>query len=263
MSDESVSLGEAMELSSCTMDTLPLEMKLLVFSFLECGDLSNSKLVCREWLSLLQERTLWSRFMIRLAMNGEAPDPRVCHSCVVYHDSMIIYGGHVPSEGPTFYISSVKNDIFQFHFDTRTWTKLEVENAPGRTEHSAVVYDDRIYYFGGYGYHEGYTSLIHCFDPSTGVFEVVEASGEVPVPRSAHSAVVYKDCMYVFAGWDSDFSRNDLYCFHFESKSWKQIPHKGVEPPPVRSHCAVVHEDCMYVFGGFGDDKHPTEMFVF
>jgi len=236
----------------------------MCFSFLGFGDLYASKLVCKEWYSLLLERKLWNRFLVKMTMKGDIPDSRVCHSCVVFQDRMWIFGGHVPSEGPTFYINEVKNDMYQYQFGLRTWNRLEIGyQIPSRTEHSAVVYQDLMYIFGGYGSGEGYTNTVYCYDPILNSATLIETTGEAPLPRSAHSAVVYKDHMYIYGGWDSDFSRNDLFSFNFATKEWKNITYKGVSPPAVRSHCTVVYKDSMFVFGGYGEDKHPTDIYKY
>jgi len=90
----------------------------------------------------------------------------------------------------------------------------------------------------------------------------IVASGSAPCARSAHSAVVYKDSMYVFGGWDCTTSMNDFFAFNFETQEWRQIAHKGNPPPPVRSHCAVVYKNGMFTFGGFGE-RHPNEVYRF
>lgn len=57
---------------------------------------------------------------------------------------MVIFGG--------FERGVWKNSIIQYHFDNNLWEKIEYksEEAPiPRAGHSAVIYDNKMYIFGG------------------------------------------------------------------------------------------------------------------
>lgn len=57
---------------------------------------------------------------------------------------MVIFGG--------FERGVRKNSIIQYHFDNNLWEKIEhkSEEAPiPRAGHSAVIYDNKMYIFGG------------------------------------------------------------------------------------------------------------------
>jgi len=42
-----------------------------------------------------------------------------------------------------------------------------------------------------------------------------EPKGDIPSPRYGHTAVVYKEMMYVFGGWDGTRTLNDFYQYSF------------------------------------------------
>ena len=42
---------------------------------------------------------------------------------------------------------------------------------------------------------------MYSFDLDTRVMTSLKVTGNVPDPRSAHSAVLYKNCMYIYGGW--------------------------------------------------------------
>ena len=46
----------------------------------------------------------------------------------------------------------------------------------------------------------------------------VTASGDVPVARMGHSSDVYKNCMYVFGGWNGFETLNELHYYSFGKK---------------------------------------------
>eukprot|EP00919_Chromeraceae_sp_WS-2016_P041692 GHVR01099303.1.p1 GENE.GHVR01099303.1~~GHVR01099303.1.p1 ORF type:complete len:257 (+),score=50.03 GHVR01099303.1:251-1021(+) len=77
-----------------------------------------------------------------------------------------------------------------------------------------------------------------------------------PGERFGHTAVSYKNCMYVFGGWDGSDTLNDLYQFTLETSSWMSFSGGGNKPSPRYRHSAVMHGCCMFVFGGV--DKRQT-----
>src|SRR5690606_4991506 len=70
-----------------------------------------------------------------------------------------------------------------------------------------------------------------------------------------HSAVVYKNFMYIFGGRQIDNNTNLLFQIDLTKDPYlKRINHKGDIPPPTTFHTAVVHENAMYVLGGSATD---------
>jgi len=137
------------------------------------------------------------------------------------------------------------------------------QNIPARTEHSSVVFEDRLYVFGGFGgnYRNDLLSIPLPLAPESRFTEVA-VSGDIPTPRSAHSMVVYNDHMYIFGGWrglHSTHSNSDLYKFNFREKIWTLIPPKGNVPFRRRVHNCVVYNDSMYIFGGFDEGQSPSD----
>ncbi len=103
---------------------------------------------------------------------------------------------------------------------------------------------------------EGWTQVTS--NPST--------SGRPPCQRSLHAAAMLRDSMYVFGGYDGLHRVNDLYEYHFPSRSWRQIialgQHSdapggtigvgvvaatGTAPSPRDRHTAVAHGTSFYV----------------
>ncbi|KAG6449738.1 leucine-zipper-like transcriptional regulator 1 [Manduca sexta] len=69
--------------------------------------------------------------------------------------------------------------------------------------------------------------------------------------RSKHTAVAYKDALYVFGGDNGKSMLNDLIRFDIREKSWTKTGCMGVPPAPRYHHSAVVHRSSMFVFGGY------------
>jgi Rab9 effector protein with kelch motifs len=78
------------------------------------------------------------------------PSDRVCHSCVLYGDSMFISGG--------IYSDESFGDLFEFNLKLRTW-KLLLDNCPKRNKHSSLIYRDTIYFLGGANHQTNYKTF--------------------------------------------------------------------------------------------------------
>lgn len=76
----------------------------------------------------------------------------------------------------------------------------------------------------------------------------------VGAKRSKHTAVAYKDALYVFGGDNGKSMLNDLIRFDVKEKSWTKTGCMGVPPAPRYHHSAVVHRTSMFVFGGYTGD---------
>ncbi|XP_049879416.1 leucine-zipper-like transcriptional regulator 1 homolog [Pectinophora gossypiella] len=72
--------------------------------------------------------------------------------------------------------------------------------------------------------------------------------------RSKHTAVAYKDAIYVFGGDNGKSMLNDLIRFDIKEMSWTKTGCMGTPPAPRYHHSAVVHRSSMFVFGGYTGD---------
>lgn len=117
---------------------------------------------------------------------------------------------------------------------TRQWRLIECEDLPYRTEHTLLYYDNKILFIGGYSGPTGYTSNIVAYDPgifflpmswnrifintipltATNMVSVWPGSDRnAPHNRSAHTAVLHNDAIYLFGGWNGVLSNCDFYKF--------------------------------------------------
>ncbi|KAH3745334.1 Kelch-type beta propeller [Pelomyxa schiedti] len=94
-------------------------------------------------------------------------------------------------------------------------------------------------------------------------------------PRTHHTAVCFRDCMYVFGGsqevpaskpkgFFSSFGYstpqlpqqlyfNNIWCFNFANHMWSEMSTMGISPDARDGHSAVVHAEHMWIFGGSND----------
>ena len=90
-----------------------------------------------------------------------------------------------------------------------------------RHSHSAVIYENSMYVFGGYDGH--YRNDFYRFHFPTNVWSQINlkpnGNGVWPKSRYRTSTTVYKDMMFLFGGHDGARQLNDFYCFNFSTIS--------------------------------------------
>ena len=208
----------------------------------------------------------------RLPRQGDCPPAACCESMVTHQTQLILFGGAI--------LSRLFNDVHIFDTTTFSWEKPFISNPElslPRMSHSAVVYNNVMYVFGGMDATSISNELISLcltkekmrwYFPNGSIRYNEDAtsgnnhpttlrsfySDRYPCPRRCHTAVVRRHHMYVLMGHGQDGNCNDFWCFSFETGHWSAIPLSafGRPPLPLYGHSAAVveAEDVMYVFGG-------------
>jgi N-acetylneuraminic acid mutarotase len=241
---------------------LPEECLLSILQWLPLSGLRSCCVVSHELFRLAKDPSLWRGLFVEKDSTG-APDARLWCSSVVYNGKLYIYGGHTTQGLMSNLISNVKSDFVVYDTKAKKWSPLEHQMG-GKTEHKCVAYNGALYFIGGYNGYD-YTNEVHKFDPNTNVTEPVTTTGEPFTRRSALTALVHKDSVYTFGGWNG-FSRtwfNDVNCLDFTTMNWRAIQAKGTPPRERTSHSAVVWKDSMYVFGGFSGEEYLNDLHEF
>uniref|UniRef100_A0A0G4GFY8 RING-type domain-containing protein n=1 Tax=Chromera velia CCMP2878 TaxID=1169474 RepID=A0A0G4GFY8_9ALVE len=196
----------------------------------------------------IYEYSVSNNYWCPVTANGSPPASRSGCKAVVYRESVFFFGGYTKKEGNYF------NDLHAFHIPSKTWTAVQPVNkpAPARTDHSCVVSDGKMMVFGGW---DGKTRFndVQEFDLERKVWREIAIEGpstSQPAGRFGHTAVVYKQSMYVFGGWNGNDTLVDLYEFGHVSEQWFHVTARGDIPKARYRHSAVVHGCCMFIFGG-------------
>lgn len=188
----------------------------------------------------------------------EEPCPRSLHAAVTYNSKMFVFGGYNGT--------SRLNDFYSFDFIHESWKKnIGSSGTPPspRDRHCAVVYKDGFYVFGGFDGHARVNDL-HRYDILSGEWSRILPSWDnlaVPTPRHSHCAVVYKDSMFVFGGYDGSY-RCDLFEYNFLTNSWRCIETMGRIPRARYRATCVVHGDFMILHGGHDGTRHLSDTHV-
>ncbi len=142
-----------------------------------------------------------------------------------------------------------------------------------RYHHSAVVFMDSMFVFGGYTGDIYSNSNLrnkndlfeYKFTTSQWIDWEDRISGELPPARSAHGAAIYNNCLWIFAGYDGHTRLNDMWCIDLTSSQpvWEQIEQKGDSPPTCCNFPVAVFDDEMYVFSGQSGAKITNKLYQF
>ncbi|GBM95091.1 Kelch domain-containing protein 3 [Araneus ventricosus] len=136
---------------------------------------------------------------------GFLPCKRDFHTASVIGSCMYIFGGRSSEDEdePEFYPC----DIIYLDTNTMKWTTPVNEGSVpcGRRSHSAIVFNNEIYIFGGYdGNREQHMNDVYKYNPVTSVWTEMKVLGKPPHPRRRHCSVLVGDIVYLFGGSSPD-----------------------------------------------------------
>ncbi|GAM27483.1 hypothetical protein SAMD00019534_106590, partial [Acytostelium subglobosum LB1] len=141
---------------------------------------------------------------------------------------------------------------------SKIYTHTYTHNTKGYT--GVAGYSTHSIMFGGStGADPMYSNNTYIYSFETNKMVHQPTTGDVPNPRSAHSAICYNDHMYIFGGWDGKESNNDTYKLNLKTFQWRKMLNSN---PPLkrRAHCCVLYNKAQYLFGGF-DTAYAPETF--
>jgi len=224
----------------------------------------------------------------------ESPQSRAGHSLVSFSNRLFLFGGFsnlngsqldepgsvamLASSGMPAYMFF--NSVYEFDCVSGEWTQLmaheekETHPAPRRLA-TMVVHGGSLYIFGGFD-KEGHV-LGDMWE-----FRIVERQWkpvrwqaystdsdlrQVPTARAEHTAVIFRNQMIVFGGYDGKKKLNDTYVFDLKTRKWSRPPEAETNAPSRRcKHAAVMFGKKMYVLGGFqfihGENFAQTDMYT-
>ncbi|KAJ5066200.1 leucine-zipper-like transcriptional regulator 1 [Anaeramoeba ignava] len=229
--------GEAPDERSCARSVILSDNELLFFGGI------NSK--C--YFNTFEKFDLNTYKWIKMEIKGNQPKPRSGHSMTKVENKVYILGG----------MNTVGFcDNGWLDLENLTWNHFEESKIRDLDLlfHSVVVYNNQMWIFGG-DQKSKFTNNLSIIDTNKNQFFIQNANvkGDIPTPRSRHSAVAWHDHMWVFGGQLYDrfhHETNDMYQLDMKDFFWKKVEQFGKVPSPRRSHFALLEGDYMYLFGG-------------
>ncbi|EFN60669.1 Tip elongation aberrant protein 1 [Camponotus floridanus] len=138
---------------------------------------------------------------------------------------------------------------------------------PSRSKHSATLLAGHVYLLGGRNGNLPLKDLWR-YSLAESKWEELYPGGERPPALQEHSAVAYKDCLYVFGG-ELGFSagtETPLWVYNVKTNVWRKVrAQRGCAVPRGRrGHTALVHRGQMLIYGGYQDLRgSSSELWAF
>lgn len=187
------------------------------------------------------------------------------HTLVAWNDALYVFGGDNGKR--------MLNDMLRFDIKDNSWSRAVTKGAPPapRYHHSAVIFGSNMLVFGGFtGDLYSNSNLQNKNDLfeykfNTGQWTEWRIEGRLPPARSAHGAAIYKNSLWIFAGYDGNKRLDDLWtiCLTDPNPRWQEVLQFGDRPPTCCNFPVAVVKDSMFVFSGQSGTKITNDMFEF
>ncbi|OSX56711.1 hypothetical protein POSPLADRAFT_1076559 [Postia placenta MAD-698-R-SB12] len=193
-------------------------------------------------------------------MLGDVPPPCRAHTATLVDRRMVVFGG---GEGPVYY-----NDTFVLDTATRRWTRVVFPEGapvpPPRRAHTAVLYKNKVWVFGGGNGMEALND-VWTLDVSGPVermrWQLVDTRGKKPIPRGYHTANLVGNVMVVVGGSDGRECFADIWCLNLDSLVWSQVT---LDVSYRRlSHTATQVGSYLFIMGGHDGSQYTSELLLF
>lgn len=198
----------------------------------------------------------WTRFETPI----RSPTRRTSHAAAVDTNGRIYTFGGYDADGnylnDLWLLKAKPTTSNEEEVPTASWSRLVPSgNVPlAREGHSLTLVDKKLVLFGGYTSKGKAMNDVHAYDLISQTWNEVEASGPLPAPRQAHSAVRHGHDVIIAGGCDvaeeSPKCFNDVWSLSLIDMSWTKRTLSGSSWKAREGHTASFIAGEMYSFGG-------------
>ncbi|KAJ6232728.1 kelch repeat protein [Anaeramoeba flamelloides] len=199
---------------------------------------------------------------------GQNPSYLYHHTANVWDHNMIIYGGR---SSQWFNLG-----VYYFDFKTSKW-RITIGNSQKKIPtprylHSSVVYDNKLWVFGGLSIDDKELNDLNYFDLVEETWNLVKPQNEGPSPRRSHRAILTsKNTMMLFGGFGNDLWFNDLWEFDFKTLIWRKHEYYNEENskdiPTNRRVVSLIEDpenDKIIIFAGYlQEEDYTDQLYIF
>ncbi|KAI1303766.1 hypothetical protein EDD11_005305 [Mortierella claussenii] len=191
-----------------------------------------------------------------LAKEGVPPTKRYGHTAVLWNQCIIIFGG-----SNEYY--EYRDDVIVFSLKTKTWSRPEIRGeVPARYLHSATVYKNKMYVYGGFAKNSKCTYVLgelRILNLDTWTWS---EAYQVPA-RYNHSASLVGHKLWVYAGKDE--AGNTVSDLHsIDLMTLRVLPHTGISGKVVllkSQHFSEAIGNQLIVFGKYPNETTGTSLY--
>ncbi|XP_077400831.1 kelch repeat-containing protein isoform X2 [Vanacampus margaritifer] len=212
--------------------------------------------LCTEDLSWVAAETL---------AQGPTPEARIGHTAVYDPDSnrIFVFGG---SKNKKWF-----NDVHILDTQSWKWSMVEAQGkVPPLAYHSCSLFRGELFVLGGVFPRpnpepDGCSDSLYIFDPQLSIWYQPIVIGDIPSPRSGHSACVMPEGkIYLFGGWDTPVCYNDMFVLDLGLMEFSAVQTSGHIPSPRCWHgSTVISATKFLIHGGYNGNNSLSDAFVF
>lgn len=131
------------------------------------------------------------------------------------------------------------------------------------TTMQATLIGNKVYIFGGEDPRRKLFNELWTLDLTTLEWAQPDTTGPAPCPRSAHTAVQYRNRhIVIFGGGSVATCYDDLFVFDTQTLTWSKPEVEGPVPTPRAGHAAAVLGQVMLVVGGGNNNAGCADMYT-
>jgi hypothetical protein len=144
----------------------------------------------------------WSIVRTTSTGGGAPPCERSLHTAAMLNGNMLVFGGYSGH--------SRCNDFHSYSFAEKRWSPVLPAATSGRPpsprdRHVSVTHGNSFYVQGGFD-GTSRVSDFFAFDFSSMIWrEIVPSSGRPPTARHSHAAIVWRNSMFIYGGYDGSY----------------------------------------------------------
>lgn len=198
-----------------------------------------------------------SNTWIKVVDSG-GPVGRQNHGLVIISDDIYVIGG----------VSGVSRetelgDMWSYNITSDTWTMRANTFVPvlsvSSARHSVVVYDSKIYVYGGRSVTAPSANAAHFeYDPATLAWTQLD---DGPLALWGHSANVYGDKIFIFGGrTDTDTNSDKLYIYYPLTDTWSEGSLSPNTPDARFFHGSGIIDNFLYIYDG---DLYDMKLYTY
>lgn len=164
------------------------------------------------------EKMIWRRLD---SENQSFPPKMDSHSCVYYKERLVFFAG---------YINGYRSNLIHiFEIPSESWEVLQLNGPQSRSNHSASIYKNFLYIFGGLDEDHSALNDFWKLNLETWHWSQINLKGDSPAARSGHTCTIYRNYLILFGGIkEIGHETNELFYCNLESHEWALIFHSEV-----------------------------------
>ena len=127
-------------------------------------------------------------------------------------------------------------------------------------QHSSIIFNKKIFVFGGEPDRLRQLNDLHVFDIETSLWHEINPLGMPPSPRVSASSVVVGNKIYFFGGYDGSSWRNDTFTYNIDDNIWEIVYTTNTPPKQRCRHSAILYRNNIVIFGGNDSEKSYNDV---